>query len=131
MAENHPLVISAVRTPSGSFQGSLSGFTAPELGALVVKEAVQRARIPDQKEIDEVIMGNVVSAGLGQNPARQAAIGAGLPDSVGAFTLNKVCGSGLKAVMLAAASIKAGDGELYVYGEQGCRGLQWSDLRGV
>ncbi len=116
MAENHPLIISAVRTPSGSFQGSLSGFTAPELGALVVKEAVQRAGIPDRKEIDEVIMGNVVSAGLGQNPARQAAIGAGLPDSVGAFTLNKVCGSGLKAVMLAAGSIKAGDGELYVCG---------------
>jgi acetyl-CoA C-acetyltransferase len=116
MAENHPLILSAVRTPSGSFQGSLSSFTAPELGSLVIKEAVQRAGIPDPKSINEVIMGNVVSAGLGQNPARQAAIGAGLPESVGAFTLNKVCGSGLKTVMLAAGSIKAGDGELYVCG---------------
>ena len=116
MSHNNPLILSAVRTPSGSFQGSLSGFTAPQLGALVVKEAVQRAGIPDPAEIDEVIMGNVVSAGLGQNPARQAAINSGLPASVGAFTLNKVCGSGLKAVMLAASSIRAGEGELFVAG---------------
>jgi acetyl-CoA C-acetyltransferase len=113
---NHPLLLSAVRTPSGSFQGSLSAFTAPQLGALVVKEAVSRAGIPDPAAIDEVIMGNVVAAGLGQNPARQAAIGSGLPATVGAFTVNKVCGSGLKAVMLAAQSIKAGDGELFVCG---------------
>jgi len=116
MSRNTPLILSAVRTPSGNFQGSLSGFTAPELGALVVKEAVRRAGIPEPADINEVIMGNVVSAGLGQNPARQAAINSGLPASVGAFTLNKVCGSGLKAVMLAAQSIRAGDGDLFVSG---------------
>ncbi len=110
------VILSAVRTPSGSFQGSLSGFSAPQLGALVVKEAVRRAGIPDPKDIQEVIMGNVVSAGLGQNPARQAAIHSGLPASVGAFTINKVCGSGLKAVMLAAQSIRAGDADLFVSG---------------
>ena len=116
MTQNNPLILSAVRTPSGGFQGSLSGYTAPQLGALVVKEAVQRAKITEPAEIVEVIMGNVVSAGLGQNPARQAAIHSGLPDTVGAFTLNKVCGSGLKAVMLAASSIRAGEGELFVAG---------------
>ena len=116
MAGKQTLILSAVRTPSGGFQGSLSSFTAPQLGALVVKEAVKRAGIPDPADIYEVIMGNVVSAGLGQNPARQAAIFAGLPDSVGAFTLNKVCGSGLKAVMLAAQSIRAGDADLFVSG---------------
>ncbi|TFG49026.1 MAG: acetyl-CoA C-acetyltransferase [Anaerolineales bacterium] len=116
MTGKHALILSAVRTPSGGFQGSLSSFTATQLGALVVKEAVKRAGIPDPADIDEVIMGNVVSAGLGQNPARQAAIFAGLPDSVGAFTLNKVCGSGLKAVMLAAQGIRAGDADLYVSG---------------
>ena len=116
MTKEHPLILSAVRTPSGSFQGSLSGFTATQLGSLVIKEAVKRAAVPDPGQINEVIMGNVVSAGLGQNPARQAAIQAGLPASVGAFTLNKVCGSGLKAVMLAASSIKAGEGDLFVCG---------------
>jgi acetyl-CoA C-acetyltransferase len=116
MTRKVPLILSAVRTPSGAFQGSLSSFTAPQLGALVVKEAVHRAGIPDPAQIHEVIMGNVVSAGLGQNPARQAAIGSGLPVSVGAFTVNKVCGSGLKAVMLAAQSIRAGDAELFVSG---------------
>jgi len=85
MTKEQPLSLSAVRTPSGSFQGSLSSFTAPQLGALVVKEAVKRAAIPDPSQINEVIMGNVVSAGLGQNPARQAAIHAGLPVSVGAL----------------------------------------------
>ncbi|MCS7246988.1 MAG: acetyl-CoA C-acetyltransferase [Anaerolineales bacterium] len=110
------LILSAVRTPSGKFQGSLSGFTAPELGAMVVKEAVRRAGINEPGEIDEVLMGNVVSAGLGQNPARQAAIFGGLPETVGATTVNKVCGSGLKAVMLAAQAIRAGDGALYVCG---------------
>lgn len=116
MTSQNPVILSAVRTPSGSFQGSLSGFTAPQLGALVVKEAVKRTGMPDSAEIHEVIMGNVVSAGLGQNPARQAAIHSGLPVSVGAFTLNKVCGSGLKAVMLAASSIRSGDADLFVSG---------------
>jgi len=116
MPIDNPVILSAVRTPSGKFQGSLSSFTAPQLGSLVIKAAVERASLPDLTEIDEVFMGNVVSAGLGQAPARQAAINAGLPASVGAVALNKVCGSGLKAVMLAAASIKAGDGRLYVTG---------------
>lgn len=110
------VILSAARTPSGRFQGSLSGIPAPKLGALVVKAAVERAGIPELAEIDEVFMGNVVSAGLGQAPARQAAIFAGLPDSVGATTINKVCGSGLKSVMLAAQAIKAGDGNLFVSG---------------
>jgi acetyl-CoA C-acetyltransferase len=111
-----PVILSAVRTPSGKFQGSLSSIPAPKLGAIVVKEAVARAGIPDPAQIAEVFMGNVVSAGLGQNPARQAAIFAGLPDRVGATTVNKVCGSGLKAVMLAAQAIRAGDDELFVSG---------------
>ena len=116
MAKEHPFILSATRTPSGNFQGSLSSLTAPQLGAVVVKEAVRRAGIPDPAKIHEVIMGNVVAAGLGQNPARQAAIFAGLPESVGAFTINKVCGSGLKAVMLAAQIIRAGDANLFVSG---------------
>lgn len=113
---NMPVVLSAVRTPSGRFQGSLSAIPAPKLGAIVVKAAVERAGILDPAEIDEVFLGNVVSAGLGQAPARQAVIYAGLPSSVGAVTINKVCGSALKAVMLAAQAIKAGDGQLYVCG---------------
>lgn len=116
MTRKYPLILSATRTPSGSFQGSLSSLTAPQMGAVVVKEAVRRAGIPDPADIHEVIMGNVVAAGLGQNPARQAAIFSGLPVSVGAFTINKVCGSGLKSVMLAAQSIRAGDAELFVCG---------------
>ena len=116
MSAKVPLILSATRTPSGGFQGSLSSLTAPQLGAKVVKEAVRRAGIPDPTEIHEVIMGNVVAAGLGQNPARQAAIFSGLPVSVGAFTVNKVCGSGLKTVMLAAQSIRAGDADLFVCG---------------
>jgi len=110
------VILSAVRTPSGRFQGSLAGFPAPKLGALAIKAAVERAGLPDPAEIDEAFMGNVVSAGLGQAPARQAVVQAGLPASVGATALNKVCGSGLKAVMLAAASIRAGDGQLYIAG---------------
>ncbi len=110
------VILSAVRTPSGRFQGSLKDFTAPQLGAIVVKDAVNRAGIPDLEEIDEVLMGNVVSAGLGQAPARQAAIFSGLPSSVGATTINKVCGSGLKTVIYAAQSIRAGDGTLFVAG---------------
>jgi acetyl-CoA C-acetyltransferase len=116
MSNGDPVILSAVRIPSGKFQGSLSGFTAPQLGALVIKAAVERAGISNKADIDEVFMGNVVSAGLGQAPARQAVIKAGLPVTVGAVSLNKVCGSGLKAAMLASASIKAGDGQLYVAG---------------
>jgi acetyl-CoA C-acetyltransferase len=108
-------IISAVRLPSGKFLGALKDFSAPELGAMVVREAVARARArPEQ--IEEVILGNVISAGLGQNPARQAALKAGLPPEVGALTINKVCGSGLKAVMLARQAILAGDAELIVAG---------------
>jgi acetyl-CoA C-acetyltransferase len=114
--ENLPVLLSGCRTPSGRFQGSLSGLPAPKLGAIVVEEAVKRATLQDLTEVDEVLLGNVVSAGLGQNPARQAAIYGGLPPTVGATTLNKVCGSGLKAVMLAAQAIKAGDGQLFVCG---------------
>ena len=116
MEEKTPVILSAVRTPSGSFQGSLSGFPAPRLGAKVVAEAVERAGITDLAEIHEVLMGNVVSAGLGQNPARQAAIFAGLPSTVGGVTVNKVCGSGLKTVMLASQSIRLGDADLFVAG---------------
>ncbi len=113
---NVPVILSAVRTPSGRFQGSLSGFPAPKLGALVLKAALARAGIEDLSQIDEVFMGNVVSAGLGQAPARQAAIHAGIPPSVGATTINKVCGSGLKSIMLASQAIRAGDGELFACG---------------
>lgn len=110
-----PVILSAVRVPTGKFMGTLKAFTAPQLGAMVVKEAVSRAGIaPDQ--VDEVILGNVVSAGLGQAPARQAAIRAGLPPKVAALTINKVCGSGLKAVMLAAQGIATGDAEIVVAG---------------
>jgi acetyl-CoA C-acetyltransferase len=109
------VIASSCRTPIGKFQGGLAGFRAPELGALAVAEALRRAGVaPDA--VDEVIMGNVLGAGLGQNPARQAAIGAGVPPGVGAFTVNKVCGSGLKAVMLAAQAIRAGDAEVIVAG---------------
>ena len=107
------VIVSACRTPVGKFLGSLKGFQATELGALSVKEAVRRADLrPEQ--VDEVIMGNVLSAGLGQNPARQAALKGGLPVTVPALTVNKVCGSGLKAVALAAQAIKAGDHEVIV-----------------
>jgi acetyl-CoA C-acetyltransferase len=114
--KQNPVILSAARTPTGRFQGSLSGFPAPRLGAFAVAAAIERAGINNPAEVDEVIMGNVVSAGLGQNPARQAAIFGGLPASVGATTINKVCGSGLKAVMMAAQAIQAGDGNLYVAG---------------
>ena len=109
------VIVSAVRTPTGKFMGTLKGFTAPQLGAMVVREAVRRAGI-DPSKVDEVIMGNVLSAGVGQAPARQAAIGAGLPPAVGALTVNKVCGSGLKAVMLAAQGIAIGDVDVVVAG---------------
>jgi acetyl-CoA C-acetyltransferase len=111
-----PVILSAVRTAGGRFQGGLSSLSAPKLGAIVVKEAVTRAGLQEPAEINEVLMGCVVPAGLGQAPARQAAIFSGLPASVGATTINKVCGSGLKTVMLAAGAIKAGDGQLFVAG---------------
>ncbi len=114
--KNQAFILSAARTPSGKFQGSLCEVPAPRLGATVVKAAVERAGLKDLAEIEEVLMGVVVSAGLGQAPARQAAIFAGLPDSVGATTVNKVCGSSLKAVMLGAQAIRSGDGDLYVCG---------------
>jgi acetyl-CoA C-acetyltransferase len=110
-----PVILSAVRLPTGKFLGALKGFTATQLGALVVREAVARAGVsPDQ--VDEVILGNVVSAGLGQAPARQAAIRAGLPPQVAALTINKVCGSGLKAVMLAAQAVQTDNAEIVVAG---------------
>lgn len=109
------VIVSAVRTPTGKFQGSLSGFSAVQLGALAVREAVRRAGVTPE-QIDECIMGNVVSAGLGQNPGRQAALGGGLPPSVSAMTINKVCGSGLKAVALAAQAIQTGNAEIVVAG---------------
>ncbi len=115
MADQDAVIVAATRTPTGRFLGGLSSFSATDLGALVIREAIRRAGIPAER-IDEVIMGNVVQAGAGQAPARQAALGGGVPADVPAFTVNKVCGSGLKAVMLAAQAIKAGDGELFVAG---------------
>jgi acetyl-CoA C-acetyltransferase len=109
------VIVSAVRLPTGKFLGALKDLTATQLGALVVREAVARAGI-DPSTVDECIMGNVVSAGLGQAPARQAALGGGLPDTVAALTINKVCGSGLKAVMLASQAIACGDIEIAVAG---------------
>ena len=114
--KHEPVILSAVRTPQGKFLGALSSIPATELGSIVVRAAVERSGVKDTTEFNEVLMGNVVSAGLGQNPARQAGIFAGLPSSVGATTINKVCGSGMKTVMLAAQAIKAGDGDLYVAG---------------
>ena len=112
---NDVLIVSGVRTPIGSLSGVLSTVSATELGATCVKAAVEKAKVPPD-EVREVIMGNVVSAGLGQNPARQAAIKAGLPVSAGATTINKVCGSGLKAVMLASQSIQLGYSQVVVAG---------------
>jgi acetyl-CoA C-acetyltransferase len=114
--ENEPVILSAVRTPIARFQGGLSSIPATRLGALVVKESVERAGLQNKEEIDEVLMGIVVPAGQGQAPARQAAIFGGIPASVSATTLNKVCGSGLKTAMYAAQAIKAGDGQLFVTG---------------
>jgi acetyl-CoA C-acetyltransferase len=110
-----PVILSAVRTPIGKFMGGLSPLTAPELGAKVVAESVRRAGI-DPKQVDEAIMGNVVQAGLGQNPARQAALRGGLDSRVAAMTINKVCGSGLKAVALAAQGVILGESEIVVAG---------------
>jgi acetyl-CoA C-acetyltransferase len=112
---HQPVILSAVRTPVGKFQGALASFSATELGARVVAEAAHRAAI-EPALIDEVIMGNVVQAGLGQNPARQAALRGGMHPRVAAMTINKVCGSGLKAVALAAQSIRLGEGEIIIAG---------------
>jgi acetyl-CoA C-acetyltransferase len=109
------VITSAVRTPIGRFRGALAGLPAPELGAVVIREAVRRSGI-DPARVDEVLMGDVVQAGQGQAPARQAAIKAGLPPTVGATTVNKICGSGMKTVMIAAQSIVAGDGDIFVAG---------------
>src|SRR5262245_4694185 len=109
------VIISAVRTPVGKFLGSLKGFSATQLGSIVVRESVKRAGIKPE-EVDEVIMGCVIQAGLGQNPARQAALNGGVPATVSAVTVNKVCGSGLKAVMMAAQGIQLGDTEVVVAG---------------
>lgn len=109
------VIISAVRTPVGKFLGSLKGFSATQLGSIVVRESVKRAGV-NPEDVDEVIMGCVIQAGLGQNPARQAALHGGLPPAVSAVTVNKVCGSGLKAVMLAAQGIQLGDTEIVVAG---------------
>ncbi len=113
MSEVH--ILSACRTAIGKFQGGLASLTAPQMGAVAVKEALRRSGVPADA-VDEVILGNVLQAGVGQNPARQAAIGAGLPPSIPPFTVNKVCGSGLKSVMLAAQAIKAGDASVVIAG---------------
>jgi acetyl-CoA C-acetyltransferase len=112
-----PVIIAAARTPIGKFLGSISALSAPELGATAIRAAMERAGIP-AADVDEVIMGNVVQGGVGQAPARQAALKAGIPATVSSFTINKVCGSGLKAVMLAAQSIKAGDAQVVIAGGQ-------------
>ncbi len=110
-----PVIVSGARTPIGKFLGGLSTLSAPELGAIAIRAALAKSGV-EQSDINDVIFGNVVSAGLGQAPARQAAIGAGLPENVGAMAVSRVCGSGLMAVMLSAQAIKAGDGEAYVAG---------------
>ena len=112
---NEAVILSAARTPVGKFLGSLKGFKATELGAIAVRESVKRAGIKPE-DVDEVIMGCVIQAGLGQNPARQAALNAGIPPTVAAVTVNKVCGSGLKAVMMAAQGVQLGDSEMVVAG---------------
>jgi acetyl-CoA C-acetyltransferase len=114
---NQPVILSATRSAIGTYQGSLAPFTAPQLGALAIRETIKRAGI-NADDIDEVIMGQVVQGGSGQAPGRQAAIHGGVPSKVPVITINKVCGSGLKAVMLSAQAIKAGDGHLFVAGGQ-------------
>src|SRR5512140_1220694 len=113
--DTEAVILSAVRTPIGRFQGALSSVPATRLGSVAVKAAVERADV-DPVEIEEVLMGNVVQAGEGQAPARQAGIGSGIPPTVSATTVNKVCGSGLKAAMLASQAVRAGDADLFVAG---------------
>jgi acetyl-CoA C-acetyltransferase len=115
--DRSPVIVSAARTPIGRFLGGLAALSAPELGARAIRAALQRARVPVE-EIEEVILGNVIQGGVGQAPARQALMKSGIPSSVSALTINKVCGSGLKAVMLAAQAIKAGDRQVVVAGGQ-------------
>lgn len=115
MSEHQAVIVGAARTPTGKFLGSLAHLSAPDLGAIAIKEAVRRSGI-DPSALEEIIMGNVVSAGIGQAPARQAAIKAGLPVELPALTINKVCGSGMKAVMLATQAIRAGDAQALVAG---------------
>ena len=110
-----PVILSAVRTPIGRFLGGLKDVAAVRLGSLVVAESIRRAGLAPE-DVDEVVLGNVISAGLGQNPARQAALGAGLPDTVAALTINKVCGSSLKAVVLGAQAVALGDAKFVVAG---------------
>ncbi len=112
-----PVIVGAARTPIGKFLGALSTLSAPELGAVAIREALKRSKVPAE-DVQEVIMGHVIQGGTGQAPARQAALKAGLPATVSAVTVNKVCGSGLKAVMLASQAIKAGDAEVIVAGGQ-------------
>src|SRR5436309_2317637 len=113
-------IAGSVRTPIGKFLGAMKGFKATELGAHVVQETVRRTRVPPEA-VGEVIMGNVVQAGLGQNPARQAALKGGIPSTVAALTVNKVCGSGLKSVILAAQAVMLGDQEVVIAGGMGTR----------
>src|SRR5437762_13296759 len=114
-----PVILSAVRTPVGKFQGGLASLSATELGAKAVAEVVRRAGI-DPKQVDEAILGNVVQAGLGQNPARQAALKGGCQPRVAAMTINKGCGSGLKAVALAAQAVRLGESAIVVVGGMDC-----------
>jgi acetyl-CoA C-acetyltransferase len=113
--DRNAVIVAAARLPTGRFLGGLASLTAPELGARAVSGALERSRV-DPAEIDDVIIGNVVQAGVGQAPARQAAIQGGIPETVPALTINKVCGSGLKAVMLAAQAIRAGDSRVVLAG---------------
>ena len=115
MADRDAYIVSACRTAIGEFMGGLGSMTAPQLGAIAVRDAVRRAAI-DPGQIDEVLMGNVVQAGVGQAPARQAAIHGGIPDSVPAMTVNKVCGSGLQSIILASRALMCGEGEVIVAG---------------
>jgi len=124
------VIVAACRTPIGRFQGGLAALQAPQLGAVVIRDALRRAGL-DAAEVDEVILGNVLTAGLGQAPARQAALAAGVPDFVPALTINKVCGSGLKAVLLAAQAIRAGDAKIVVAGGQESMSNTPHLLRGV
>src|ERR671914_3101169 len=115
MDRREAVIVSAVRTPTGKFQGALKDFSATDLGAMVVRESVRRPGVRPE-DVDEVIMGCVIQAGLGQNPARQAALKGGIPFGVSAVTVNKVCGSGLKSVMMASQAVKLGDAEIVVAG---------------
>src|SRR6202158_6411577 len=112
-----PVIVGAARTPIGQFLGALSPLTAPELGAIAIREALERPRVAAE-DVQEVIMGHVIQGGTGQAPARKAALKAGLPATISAVTVNKVCGSGLKAVMLASQAIKAGDAQVVIAGGQ-------------